>query len=224
MRFRGASVWTHHPLGNGHRCCGAIAADVGHQEITLGTFVLYVPTARTHRICHNRERNISPYSMSKELPQVPRSLLAQAAQMAGISLMAISADETPWHTSLPPHQSQLWAGALAELDPSAAEAMQKTHGQPVSMALQMALDGEAELTTELVGEWQSKRPAEYRAHKARAIDEALGALEAKRAARRAREEEQMQERTAAERQARHASAELARLQLRGQAQARSGQW
>ena len=50
MRCRGASALTPNLLENDSRCCGAIAADVGRQEITSGTFVLYVPTACTHRI------------------------------------------------------------------------------------------------------------------------------------------------------------------------------
>ena len=162
--------------------------------------------------------------MSKELPRVSRSLLAQAAQMAGISLMTISAEETPWTTSLPPHQAQMWATALAELDPAAAEAMQKMHGPPLSMALQLALDGQAGMTTELVGEWQYKRPEAYRAHKEEAITAALAALEADSTARRTAREAQAQERAAQEAQARHASGEHMRLQLRAQAQARAGEW
>ena len=162
--------------------------------------------------------------MSPTQPQVPRSLLAKAAQMAGISLTAIGADDTPWSTSLPPRQAQMWASALGQLDPGAAEAMHKVHGAPLSMALQLALDGQAELTTELVGEWQSKRPEAYRAHKEQAISAALASLEADSAARRAAREAQAQERAAAEAQARHASAEHLRLQLRAQAQARAGEW
>ena len=47
---------------------------------------------------------------------------------------------------------------------------------PLSMALQAALGGQAEMTAELMCEWQVKRPAEYRAHKVRSIQAALSGL------------------------------------------------
>ena len=44
---------------------------------------------------------------------------------------------------------------------------------PLSMALAAALVGDGEMTPELMGEWQAKRPDEYRVHKLRAIRAAL---------------------------------------------------
>ena len=44
---------------------------------------------------------------------------------------------------------------------------------PLSTALMRALVGDGEMTPELMGEWQTKRPDEYRQHKLRAIRSAL---------------------------------------------------
>ena len=46
----------------------------------------------------------------------------------------------------------------------------------LSMALQAALGGQAEMTAQLMCEWQVKRPAEYRAHKVRSIQAAMSGL------------------------------------------------
>ena len=48
----------------------------------------------------------------------------------------------------------------------------------LSMALEAALVGAGEMTPELMGEWQAKRPDEYRVHKLRAIRSALSWLRA----------------------------------------------
>lgn len=150
--------------------------------------------------------------------------------MAGIPLTEIGADDTPWSTQLPPQRASLWAGALAELNPAAAEAMQVAHGAPISMALQLALDGEGELTPELVGELRIKRPELYRQRNEAFINDALAAMAADADARRASREaeaalswQERQSRAAADAQARMASAEVARQHLRAQSQAR-GEW
>ena len=43
----------------------------------------------------------------------------------------------------------------------------------LSMQLQAALAGSAPMTQVLMGEWQRKRPDQYRAHKVRVIQSAL---------------------------------------------------
>jgi hypothetical protein len=50
--------------------------------------------------------------------------------------------------------------------------------RPLSMALAASLVGDGEMTPELMGEWQAKRPDEYRIHKLRAIRSALAWMQA----------------------------------------------
>jgi hypothetical protein len=154
-------------------------------------------------------------------PQVDRGLLARAALFAGIPLNAIGADDTPWQTALPKERAALWAAALAELDPAAAEAMHALHS-PISMGLAMALEGEVQFTAELMDELQSKRPETYRAQQQQAIDQALAAMQRDAEERRAAQLAAANANAAADAQLRAQSREQARLALLSNAN--SSQW
>jgi hypothetical protein len=154
---------------------------------------------------------------------IDRALLARAAGLAGIPLTAIGADDTPWNTSLSASQAALWAAAVAEIDPGAAEAMQKLHC-PISMALAMALEGELDFTPELMSELQSKRPDTYRLRKQAAIDEAVAAMEIEMARNQAARVAAAQSLAASSAELRAHSAEQTRQVLRSQACASHGAW
>ena len=104
-----------------------------------------------------------------------RRLLAEAATLVGINLGELGADEHPWNSKHP--QAAAWQMAVKELSPSVGEQMEVEHGVPLSMALAMALDGEAELTQPLLNELQTKRPQLYRSHKEAAISAAVQRME-----------------------------------------------
>jgi hypothetical protein len=103
-----------------------------------------------------------------------RRLLADAAAAVGINISQLAADEHPWSSSHP--MATAWGMALKELNPSVGEQMEADFGKPLSLALTLALDGDRPLTQDLLGEWQTKRPQQYREYKQGAIDEALQKL------------------------------------------------
>ena len=145
-----------------------------------------------------------------------RRLLAEAATLVGINLNQLGADEHPWNSEHP--QAVAWQMAVKELSPLVGEQMEIEHGAPLSMALAMALDGEAELNQSLLNELQTKRPELYRAHKQAAINAAVQRMEDEMAAMSAANTPQeVAKRRAAQDVAINASRHLAQQQLRQQA-------
>jgi hypothetical protein len=70
----------------------------------------------------------------------------------------------------------MWRQAVAEMAPAVAERYEVAHGGELSMGLQLALDGQAEMTPQLMAEWQQRRPEQYRSHKEQAIARAIEEL------------------------------------------------
>jgi hypothetical protein len=117
----------------------------------------------------------------------------------------------------------MWAAAVAEIDPAAAEAMQKLH-TPISMALALAIEGRSELTPELVSELQIKRPELHRQWRESAITEALAAMERDTQQRREARQVAAQATAAADAELRAQSREQTRRSLYTQNNANKGKW
>ena len=109
--------------------------------------------------------------MQTDSDRVP---IAQAAAAVGIGLGELSASEHPWASQHP--KAGMWRMAVASMAPAVAERYEVANGGELSMGLQMALDGQAEMTPQLMGEWQQRRPEQYRAHKEAAIARAIAEL------------------------------------------------
>ena len=145
-----------------------------------------------------------------------RRLLAEAAVAVGINLNQLGADEHPWNSDHP--MVRAWQMAVKEISPSVGEEMEVEHGAPLSMALAMALDGDTPLTQDLLGEWQSKRPQQFREYKQQSIDAALERMrEQTEASAAANSAEAQAERQSALQNAVAASRQQAERQLRQQA-------
>jgi hypothetical protein len=119
---------------------------------------------------------------STDKPQLPIAELLKAAKLAQIDPSTIPADQTPW--SWKDSRAFAWQTAFRSINPAMAEEAEVAYGPAISLALQAALDGHAEMTPDLVGELAIKRPHQHEQMRHDQIEAALNRIA------EAREEEQ----------------------------------
>ena len=155
----------------------------------------------------------------KEAPVFEIGLLLKSAAMAGITTRDIPSNANPWTWKDP--RAMSWQSALRSLSPVLAQDAEIYWGEPVSLALQAALDGQGEWTPELDQEFARKRPHQREERREAAVKAALEGmaanLEAERQARAARTPtpEQLRATLSASREAAYAS--LAQQHFHGDA-------
>ncbi|MHA3960863.1 hypothetical protein [Synechococcus sp. LTW-G] len=142
---------------------------------------------------------------SSDKPQLPIAELLKAAKLAQIDPSTIPADVTPW--SWKDSRAFAWQTAFRSLNPAMAEQAEVAYGPTISLALQAALDGHMELTTDLATELSIKRPHQHDQMRREQIETALSRMAETIEAERARRAEltpspeQLQRQLAASREA-----------------------
>lgn len=153
----------------------------------------------------------------KDAPVFEIGLLLKSAAMAGINTRDIPSNSNPWTWKDP--RAMSWQSAIRSLSPVLAQDAEIYWGEPVSLALQAALDGQGEWTPELDQEFARKRPHQREERHEAAVKSAMEGmaanLEAERQAKAARTPtpEQLRAQLAASRNAAYAS--LAQQHLHG---------
>jgi hypothetical protein len=155
----------------------------------------------------------------KQEPVFEIGLLLRSASLAGINTRDIPSNANPWTWKDP--RAMSWQSATRSLSPVLAQDAEIYWGEPLSLALQAAVDGQGEWTPELDQEFARKRPHQREERREAAVKAALEGmaanLEAERQAKAARTPTPKQLRTqlAASRNAAYAS--LAQQHLHGDA-------
>ena len=97
--------------------------------------------------------------------------LIRAADVANIPTSAIPSDANPWTWKDP--RAQSWQIAYRSINVSNAQAAEVAYGEPLSLALQAALEGLQPLTNELQYELSLKRPHQHQEMREQQVKEAL---------------------------------------------------
>ncbi|MCP9831845.1 hypothetical protein KBZ14_05925 [Synechococcus sp. HJ21-Hayes] len=124
---------------------------------------------------------------STDKPQLLIAELLKAAQIAQIDPSTIPSDVTPW--SWKDSRAFAWQTAFRALNPAMAEQAEVAYGPAISLALQAALDGHAEMTPDLASELGVKRPLQHELMQNAQIESALSRMEENLEAERARRAE-----------------------------------
>ena len=155
----------------------------------------------------------------KQEPVFEIGLLLRSASLAGINTRDIPSNANPWTWKDP--RAMSWQSAVRSLSPVLAQDAEIYWGEPLSLALQAAVEGQGEWTPELDQEFAAKRPHQREERREAAVKAALDGmaanLEAEREARAARTPtpEQLKAQLVASRNA--ANASLAKQHYSGEA-------
>jgi hypothetical protein len=145
----------------------------------------------------------------KQEPVFEIGLLLQSASLAGINTRDIPSNANPWTWKDP--RAVSWQSAVRSLSPVLAQDAEIYWGEPLSLALQAAVEGQGEWTPELDQEFAAKRPHQREERREAAVKAALDGmaanLQAEREARAARTPtpEQLQSQLIASRNSAYAS-------------------
>jgi hypothetical protein len=123
----------------------------------------------------------------KQEPVFEIGLLLRSASLAGINTRDIPSGMNPW--TWPDPRAMSWKSAMRSLSPVLAQDAEIYWGEPISLALQAALEGQGEWTPELDQEFSARRPLQREERREAAVKAALEGmaanLEAEREARAA---------------------------------------
>ena len=97
--------------------------------------------------------------------------LIRAADVANIPTSAIPSDANPWTWKDP--RAQSWQIAYRSINVANAQAAEVAYGEPLSLALQAALEGLQPLTNELQYELSLKRPHQHQEMREQQVKDAL---------------------------------------------------
>ncbi len=111
---------------------------------------------------------------SSDKPQLLIAELLKAAQIAQIDPSTIPADVTPW--SWKDSRAFSWQTAFRSINPAMAEEAEVAYGPAISLALQAALEGHAEMTPDLASELAIKRPNQHEQMRRDQIEAALNRI------------------------------------------------
>ena len=107
---------------------------------------------------------------SHDLKFDPSELIA-AARMSSIDPADIPSTVTPWDWQDP--RAFFWRSSYGSINPAMAERAEIALGEPLSMALQAALDGGETLTAGMDRELQLRRPALHQQMRQEAMQRAI---------------------------------------------------
>jgi hypothetical protein len=114
-------------------------------------------------------------TMTDNKPQFSVAELLKAAQLAGIDPASLPANANPW-TLQGDSRAFAWQSAFRSLNPAMAQEAEISYGPPLSLALQAALDGIAEMTADLAGELAVKRPHQHEQMRREQVEAALNRI------------------------------------------------
>jgi len=118
----------------------------------------------------------------KQEPVFEIGFLLRSASLAGINTRDIPSNANPWTWKDP--RAVSWQSAVRSLSPVLAQDAEIYWGEPLSLALQAAVEGQGEWTPELDQEFAAKRPHQREERREAAVKAALDGMAANLAAER----------------------------------------
>jgi len=118
----------------------------------------------------------------KQEPVFEIGLLLRSASLAGINTRDIPSNANPWTWKDP--RAVSWQSAVRSLSPVLAQDAEIYWGEPLSLALHAAVEGQGEWTPELDQEFAAKRPHQREERREAAVKAALDGMAANMAAER----------------------------------------
>jgi len=118
----------------------------------------------------------------KQEPVFEIGFLLRSASLAGINTRDIPSNANPWTWKDP--RAVSWQSAVRSLSPVLAQDAEIYWGEPLSLALQAAVEGQGEWTPELDQEFAAKRPHQREERREAAVKAVLDGMAANLAAER----------------------------------------